>query len=100
MHPLPDLELALAHGDRQFIGVMGYSVFVPAISPNAECLRLGGVKVVAGTSDDIRSEAFGTWQSLVIGYAKVYNKTLAAHFRANAPSSCPEWDDRRSQNAP
>jgi hypothetical protein len=88
MQPITDLELAISRGDRHFIGISGFGTYPPGIDPRAECIRRGGMKVVAGTSDTIRSYAFDVWQKAVFDYAKAYNEALATHFRADAPSSC------------
>jgi hypothetical protein len=100
MRPQLDLEKALAKGDRRFLSVMSYAIMAPAIARDAPCLRTAGLKVVVGTSDNIRSEEFGVWQSSVIRYASEYNRLLAAHFRVGSPDSCPEWEPGHSTNAP
>ena len=89
MQPISDLKLALSRGDRHFLGLYGFATYAPGIDRRAECIRQGGIKVVVGTSETIRSYAFDVWQKAVFDYAKAYNEALAAHFRADAPSSCP-----------
>lgn len=83
-----DLKKALKKGDKRFIGVMGYGLWVPGLDGEGSVSRSEyyrkkyGVQAVEGTSDNMRNQDIENLNVLAEKYARQYNKLLLEYLES------------------
>ncbi|MDB6130364.1 MAG: hypothetical protein JWM04_1471 [Verrucomicrobiales bacterium] len=70
--PTNDFNKAILEKDFRYIGLMGFSLYTPGVTPTTPFQR-NRINVVEGTSDYIRSDEQLEGQNAIEKYAKVYN---------------------------
>ena len=73
----------LAKHDTRFIAVYGYATDIPGVAPERQhrLVRLGRVRYIEGTSDNITSPEYGRLVKKAESYARRYNEMLLQYLR-------------------
>ena len=77
--PRRDLSASLARGDTRFLGIHGYTSFVPGVDRSIASHH--GVRYLDGTSDAIRGPEHARLNRLASTCAERYNKLLLEHLK-------------------
>ena len=87
--PFVDARTALAHGDRRFWGLNGFTVVVPGVPVDPFCMFKDRVRVLPDTSDAPRDGEQGRLHAIAMSYAKSYNIVILHSAPLKATDVCP-----------
>jgi hypothetical protein len=90
--PAKDLQVSMQKGDCRFVGLQGFTIYVPGLNePDLERYRAKyGVNVIKGTSDAIETPEHAELIEVGRDYAEHYNHLLLQKIGSSSwqPGNC------------
>ena len=80
-NPERDFKESMKRSDLQFIGVNGFTTYLPGVSDKHQIQYMNsyGTRIIQGTADAFHSEEHAQLNEKAVEYAKKYNQLLLKH---------------------
>ena len=87
-NPEAEARAAIRRGDKQLLGILGYSMSVPGLSKQfEECPKIRA-RALCGTSDFIQNDRHRRVIEQAMTYAKRYNAIIESSIRSELAREC------------